>query len=107
MTIRDFITSKFQSFGIQLSEADLAETGLTVDLDAELTKDNQKDVYTVLANVLIPFLLLRPSNINEQGFSVSFDRESLLRFYAWLCDLLGIDDVLNKKSKMIDRSDLW
>jgi len=107
MTIRDYITSKFQSFGIVLSEADLAEISLSVDLDAEYVNDNRKEVYMALATVLIPFLLLRPTTINEQGFSVSYDRESLLRFYAWLCSWLGIDDVLNEKVRIIDCSNLW
>lgn len=93
--------------GIDLSDSDLADIALTVNLDDELAQQNQKDVYMAIATTLIPFLLLRPTSINEQGFSVSYDKDSLLRYYAWLCDWLGIDDSLNEKVVLTDISDLW
>ena len=93
MTVKDYITNKFQTFGINLSEADLIDISMTVSLDDELTADNKNDVYMALAISVIPQLMLRP--------------KSLLKYYAWLCKTLGIDDVLNDVSRITDASDLW
>lgn len=107
MTVKDYITSKFQTFGINLSEADLIDISMTVSLDDELTADNKNDVYTALAISVIPQLMLRPKSIGEQGFSISYDTDALLKYYAWLCKTLGIDDELNDVSRITDASDLW
>lgn len=107
MTIKDYITSKFQTFGINLSEADLIDISMTVSLDDELTVDNKNDVYMALAISVIPQLMLRPKSIGEQGFSVSYDKDSLKEYYAWLCKTLDIDDELNDISRITDASNLW
>lgn len=107
MTVKDYITSKFQPFGINLSEADLIDISMTVSLDDEFTADNKNDVYKALAISVIPQLKLRPKSIGEQGFSISYDTDALLKYYAWLCNELGIEDALNDVSKISDASDIW
>lgn len=107
MTIRQYITSKFQSFGINLSEADLFDIYLSVDFDEDMTKENRNLVYKIIAKDIIPHLLNRPKSISENGFSVSYDTDDLLRYHAWLCKEVGIEDTLNKVSKISDASDLW
>lgn len=107
MTIKDYITSKFQTFGINLSEADLADISITVSLTDEFTQDNKNDVYLSLVGSVIPQLLLRPKSISESGFSISYDNDALLKYYAWLCNELGIEDTLNDISKISDASDIW
>lgn len=98
MTVKDYITSKFQSFGINLSEADFADVALSgVDIDSELTNDNRKAVYLSIVRFIIPQLLLRAKSISESGFSVSYDTEDILQYYAWLCGQLGIKDELSQK----------
>ncbi len=107
MTVKDYITSKFQTFGIELSEADLADISMTVSLTDEFTQDNKNDVYLALVGSVIPQLLLRPKSISESGFSISYDNDALLKYYAWLCNELGIEDTLNDISKISDASDIW
>lgn len=107
MTIKDYITSKFQTFGIELSEADLADISMTVSLTGEFTQENKNDVYLALVGSVIPQLLLRPKSISESGFSISYDNDALLKYYAWLCNELGIEDTLNDISKISDASDIW
>lgn len=107
MTIKDYITSKFQTFGINLSEADLADISLTVSLTDEFTQDNKNNVYLALVGSVIPQLLLRPKSISESGFSISYDNDALKDYYAWLCNELGIQDNLNDVSKISDASDIW
>lgn len=98
MTIKNYITSKFQPFGVNLSEADLADIVLSgVDIDSELTTDNRNTVYLSIVKFIIPQLLLRARSISESGFSVSFETKDILQYYAWLCKELGIKDELNQK----------
>lgn len=107
MTIKDYITSKFQSFGIELSEADLVDISMAVSLTDEFTQDNKNDVYLAIVKNVIPQLLLRPKSISESGFSISYDNDALKNYYAWLCNKLGIEDNLNDVSKISDASDIW
>lgn len=107
MTIKDYITSKFQTFGIELSEADLADISMTVSLTDEFTQENKNDIYLALVGSVIPQLLLRPKSISESGFSISYDNDALKNYYAWLCNELGIEDTLNDISKISDASDIW
>ena len=107
MTIKDYITSKLQTFGIKLSEADLEDISMTVSLTDEFTQENKNDVYLALVGSVIPQLLLRPKSISESGFSISYDNDALLKYYAWLCNELGIEDTLNEISKISDASDIW
>ena len=107
MTIKDYITSKFQSFGIELSEANLVDISMIVSLADEFTQDNKNDVYLAIVKNVIPQLLLRPKSISESGFSISYDTDALKNYYAWLCNALGIEDNLNDVSKISDASDIW
>lgn len=107
MTVKDYITSKFQTFGIELSEADLLDISLAISLEDNFTQDNKNEVYLALVGNVIPQLLLRPKSISESGFSISYDNDALLKYYAWLCNELGIEDGLNDVSKISDASENW
>ncbi len=98
MTIKAYLTSKFQPLGITLSDADFFDIQLRVgDLEAEMTVDNRNAVFEALAVTVIPQLMLRHDSISENGFSVSFNKEGVLKFHSWLCGQLGIKDTLNKR----------
>lgn len=95
MTIREYITSKFQTFGITLSDADMIDISMSVDVDEQITEANRLEALRAVATSVIPQLLLRAKSISENGFSISWDNDALLKYYAWLCAQLGIDDTLN------------
>ncbi|OJX63108.1 DUF6706 family protein [Dysgonomonas sp. 37-18] len=98
MIIKDYITSKFQPYGVNISEADLADLDLMgIDVSLEFSNENRNSVYLGLIRYIIPQLLLRAKSISESGFSVSFDTKDILQYYAWLCKELGIEDELNQK----------
>lgn len=90
MTIKDYITSKFQTFGIEMSEADLLDVwyGNTGD---ELTTEIKPTIEIGMAN-FIPQLLLRPQSVSENGFSMSFNAQSLKDYYSYLCSYYGLLD---------------
>lgn len=101
MTIKEYITGKFQTFGIQMSEADLLDITLTGTLngDDDVTNNNLVKVNVGIAR-FIPSLLLRASSISESGFSMSWDINALKTYYSYLCNLYGITDELNDKPKV-------
>ena len=103
MTIEDYIKGKFQSFGIQLSKADLWDVSLNGD--DELTTENKREVEIAIAG-FIPQLLLRPQSISENGFSASFSTQSIEDYYAFLCKQYGLENNLNTSS-ISDASNLW
>lgn len=96
MKVGSYITQKFQSFGIAMSEADL----LDISLSSGLTKDDEvsNDTYTKL-NVsiakFIPSLFLRATSISESGFSMSWDLSGLKAYYSYLCKMYGLSDEIN------------
>lgn len=90
MSIRDYIGQKLSPFG-QLSEADILEFGLKSDLspEEEMCKEILPEVEEGMVK-LMPSLLLRPDSVNENGFSVSWDKDGLLQYYLSLCSRNGI-----------------
>ena len=103
MTVKTYIKGKFQSFGIQLSEADLLD--ISLNGDDELTTGNKKDAEIAIAG-FIPQLLLRPQSISENDFSASFNAQSIKDYYAFLCKQYGLENNLSASS-ISDASNLW
>lgn len=70
MTANDYIQQKFQTFGIQLSEADLLDIVEDAGLengDVERDASNKVRVSVAMAK-FIPSLLLRPVSMGEGEF---------------------------------------
>mgnify|MGYP001776489004 FL=1 len=85
MTVRDYIEQKFSSYGT-LTEADILEFSLNTNLspDEEVSKEILPEVELGMIG-LIPSLLLRPTSVTESGFSISWDKDGLRRYYLYLC----------------------
>ena len=78
MTVNEYISQKFQTFGIQLSEADLLDMCLASKISGEdeMSEDCQTRVSVAIAK-FIPSLLLRATSISESGFSMSWNIEGI------------------------------
>jgi len=102
MIVREYISSKFQSFGIQVSEADLLDMSLNArdNLDNEVSQYNIGAVSVAMA-LFIPSLLLRPTSINESGFSMSWNTQGVKDYYSLLCKKYGLKDELNDNKPKI------
>ena len=102
MNIKEYISSKFQSFGIQVSEADLLDMSLNakVAIDDDVMSDNVDSVSVAIAR-FIPTLLLRPTSINESGFSMSWNTQGVKDYYSLLCKKYGLKDELNDNKPKI------
>lgn len=102
MTIKEYISAKFQTFGIQLSEADLLDMSLNAnkDLEDEVSKECIGSVSVAMVR-FIPSLLLRATSISESGFSMSWNLQGIKDFYSLLCRQYGLEDELNDNKPKI------
>ena len=100
MTVNEYISQKFQTFGIQLSEADLLDMCLNSKISGE--DEMNQDCYdrvSVAIEKFIPSLLLRATSISESGFSMSWDIQGIKDYYSLLCKQYGLKDELSNKPK--------
>lgn len=102
MSIKEYISSKFQSFGIQVSEADLLDMSLNarVNIEDDIEPDTIGSISVAMA-LFIPSLLLRPTSINESGFSMSWNIQGVKDYYSLLCKKYGLKDELNDNKPKI------
>lgn len=102
MNVRDYISSKFQSFGIQVSEADLLDMSLNarVNIEDDVDADVIDNISVAIAR-FIPSLLLRPTSIYESGFSMSWNTQGVKDYYSLLCKKYGLKDELNDNKPKI------
>lgn len=102
MNVRKYISDKFQSFGIKVSEADLLDMSLNakVAIDDDVMSDNVDSISVAIAH-FIPTLLLRPTSINESGFSMSWNIQGIKDYYSLLCKKYGLKDELNDNKPKI------
>ncbi len=100
MTVNDYIQQRFQTFGIQLSEADLLDMCLNAKISGEdeMNEDCYGRVSVVIAK-FIPSLLLRATSISESGFSMSWNIQGIKDYYSFLCKQYGLKDELSNKPK--------
>lgn len=113
MTVRNYISDKLRAFGI--TEAQLVDVCLSagLDLDEDIAACAPAAVGAILVNTLEELMLApRMTNVNESGFSMSWDFSSVGKYYLWLCRKWGVtpnDDVLGMAglSTITDRTDIW
>ena len=101
MTVNGYIQQKFQTFGIQLSEADLLDMCLASKISGE--EEMNEDCYGLVSVAIakfIPSLLLRATSISESGFSMSWNLEGIKDYYSLLCKQYGLKDELSSKPKV-------
>lgn len=96
MTVREYIEQRFQSFGVQLSEADLLDMSLSsgISEDNEMTADILTSIHVSMAR-FIPSMLARATSIGESGFSMSWNIQGIKDYYSHLCKKYGLEDMLN------------
>lgn len=98
MTIREYISGKFQQFGISLSDADFIGMLDSTDFSEgnECTGDSLNVANIAIAE-FIPSLLLRATSVSENGFSMSWNIEGIKEYYSILCSRYGLDNQLSDK----------
>lgn len=113
MTTGDYIKEKLRAFGV--TEAQLLDVFIGKDFSPEedVTSENMNSVGLAIVG-LVEELVHAPyqSNINENGFSMSWDFSGMGKYYLWLCRRYGAkpsQDTLESLgvSMIIDKSDCW
>ncbi|WP_417140784.1 DUF6706 family protein [Phocaeicola coprocola] len=101
MTVNDYILQKFQTFSVNLSEADLFDICLNAKISGEdeMNQDCYDRVSVAIAK-FIPSLLLRATSISESGFSMSWNIQGIKDYYSFLCKQYGLKDELGNKPKV-------
>lgn len=109
MTVGEYISSVL--VGLQIPEAFMVDAG--IDTSATYTTDMYDAVGAAMVGML-GGLILAPyvKSVNENGFSMSWDRDSLGKYYLWLCKRYGITPdkevvALLGMNTIIDISDTW
>ena len=101
MIVKDYISQKFQTFGINLSEADLLELSLSSGISGEDEIDTSNiGLVSVAMAKFIPSLLLRATSTSENGFSMFWDIKGIKEYYSFLCKKYGLEDTLSDKPKI-------
>lgn len=73
-----------------------ARVNIEDDVDADII-----DNISVAIAQFIPSLLLRPTSINESGFSMSWNTQGVKDCYSLLCKKYGLKDELNDNKPKI------
>lgn len=73
-----------------------ARVNIEDDVDADVI-----DNISVAIARFIPSLLLRPTSINESGFSMSWNTQGVKDYYSLLCKKYGLNDELNDNKPKI------
>ena len=106
MTVNDYIKQKFQTFGIQMSEADLLDMCLNGNVSGEdEMNQNCHTRVTVAIAKFIPSLLLRAQSIGESGFSMSWNIQGIKDYYSFLCSECNLPNKLGSGVKIFDIAD--
>ncbi len=100
MTIEEYISGRFQSFGIQLSDADLLDMSLNANVSPDDEVTSTGAISVAIAR-FIPSLLLRATSISESGFSMSWNIDGIKDYYSMLCRQYGLKDELNDNKPKI------
>lgn len=113
MTVKDYISQKLAAFG--LTDAYYADVILSAGIEVEepYTDENADSVGKAMISIIEELVFSpRLSNINESGFSASWDFSGLAGWYRLLCRRYGVtpdSDTLAQLgvSSITDMSSIW
>ena len=71
-----------------------------VNIEDDVDTDVIDNISVAIAQ-FIPSLLLRPTSINESGFSMSWNSQGVKDYYSLLCKKYGLKDELNDNKPKI------
>lgn len=97
MTIGDYIKEKLSLWSVELSDGIIAAELSRIDFDPSDTITGETNLDLFFYNV-IPDIISMPSSISEGGFSISYDKDALLKYYSMLAKRLGKPDLLNENT---------
>ncbi|MFP3835350.1 DUF6706 family protein [Chryseobacterium sp. SIMBA_028] len=97
MTIGEYIQEKFSLWSVEYSDGMVAAELARVNLNPSETITNEINLDNFFYNV-IPDLIPMPTSISEGGFSISYNKATLLKYYSMLARKLGKPDLLTENT---------
>lgn len=97
MTIGEYIQEKFNLWSVEYSDGMVVAELARVNLNPSETITNEINLDNFFYNV-IPDLIPMPTSISEGGFSISYDKATLLKYYSMLARKLGKPDLLSENT---------
>lgn len=101
MTVKEFITKRYQSFGWVAPEHEIEAVVLAgeLDPDANLTRETLMIAERAFVQ-RIPEMLLQPTSVSELGVSISRAGQDALRvYYRAKCRELGLENLLDASER--------
>lgn len=101
MTVKEFITKRYQSFGGVAPEHEIEAVVLAGELDpnANLTRETLMIAERAFVQ-RIPEMLLQPTSVSELGVSISRAGQDALRiYYRAKCRELGLENLLDASER--------
>ncbi|NML70034.1 hypothetical protein HHL23_09495 [Chryseobacterium sp. RP-3-3] len=105
MTIGGYIQEKFSNWSVEYSDGMVAAELARVNLDPSDTITNDISLDTFFYNIF-PDIISMPSSISEGGYSISYDKAALLKYYSMLARRLGKPDLLSDNT-ITDITSKW
>lgn len=86
MIAQDYLRDKLKAYGVTDSMWYDVSMDLNIDLSANVLEYTQEELGIALIRALEELILSpRMGNVNEGGFSLSWNYDSVGRYYLWLC----------------------
>lgn len=101
MTVKEFITKRYQSFGGVAPEHEVEAVVLSGELDPDAALTRETLLIAERAFVQrIPEMLLQPTSVSELGVSISRAGQDALRvYYRAKCRDLGLENLLDTSER--------
>lgn len=93
MTIGDYIKEKTSLWSVEFSDGMVAAELARVNLNPSDTITENTNLDKFFYNV-IPDIILLPKSISEGGFSISYDKDAIVKFYSIIARKLGLPNLL-------------
>lgn len=113
MTIREYLNDKLKAFGITDSMITDATVMHGINVDYDVADYPAATIGRMLISTLEELILApRLTNVNENGFSMSWDFAHVADWYRWLCRKWGVTPngevtQMLGLSTITDRTDIW
>lgn len=104
MTNKEYLTKSLSGLGISDDDIDIILLKGSIDGNAEVQiEDCDKAVYNRIS------ILFKSGvqNIQEGGYSITWNLEAVKLYYTALCNELGYENVLVGRAKIRNRSNIW
>lgn len=104
MTNKQYLTKALN--GLNISEDDIDIILLKSSLDGEANVDVSacdKAIYNRISIVLKTMM----QNVQEGGYSISWNIDAVKLYYNALCNELGLENILVGRPKIRNRSNVW